>query len=80
MTGWNTQLLARRAGASRTPLDSDAEVDPNEEQYMLLWRIYDKKPAPFSLTTFALSLVSWPTNADPIGASLIHSRIICVMT
>jgi len=58
-SGWNTQLVARKAGASSKPLDVDAEFKESQKEYLLLWRNSEKSAAPFNLTPFAITLVSY---------------------
>lgn len=55
--GWDTQLIARRAGAD-VPLNVDTKVGDSQKEYILLWRNSEKPKAPFNLTPFAITLVS----------------------
>lgn len=61
--GWDTQLVARQAGAGASPLEVDAKFSTSQKEYLLLWRNSEKPPAPFNLTPFAVTLVStdYPT-------------------
>jgi len=56
---WDAQLVARRAGVSSAPLESDAEIH-DEKEYLLLWRNSEKPKAPFNLTPFAVTLNDIP--------------------
>jgi hypothetical protein len=56
--GWDTQLVARQAGADASPLEVDAKFSTSQKEYLLLWRNSEKPPAPFNLTPFAVTLVS----------------------
>jgi hypothetical protein len=56
--GWDTQLVARQAGAGASPLEVDAKFSTSQKEYLLLWRNSEKPPAPFNLTPFAVTLVS----------------------
>lgn len=59
LIGWDSQLVARRAGTGSAPLDPSAAVpEAQAAEYLLLWRNTVKPKAPFNLTPFALTLVS----------------------
>lgn len=55
--GWDTQLIARRAGSS-APLEIDTQVADSHKEYLLLWRNSEKPKEPFNLTPYAITLVS----------------------
>ncbi|WFD32048.1 hypothetical protein MSPP1_003090 [Malassezia sp. CBS 17886] len=72
---WNSQLVARRVGSESQNLNPDvnmsALLDPvassqsDSNPYLLLWRNSEKKPAPFNLTPFAITLNSCPDDLRP---------------
>jgi hypothetical protein len=55
--GWDTQLIARRAGSS-APLEVNTEVGESQKEYLLLWRNSEKPKETFNLTPYAITLVS----------------------
>lgn len=55
--GWDTQLIARRAGSS-APLEVNTQVGDSHKEYLLLWRSSEKPKEPFNLTPYAITLVS----------------------
>jgi hypothetical protein len=55
--GWDTQLIARRAGSS-APLEVNTQVGDSQKEYLLLWRNSEKPKEPFNLTPYAITLVS----------------------
>jgi hypothetical protein len=57
LPGWDTQLIARRAGSS-APLEVDTQVGGSQKEYLLLWRNSEKPKEPFNLTPYAITLVS----------------------
>ncbi|KII83915.1 hypothetical protein PLICRDRAFT_702189 [Plicaturopsis crispa FD-325 SS-3] len=64
---WNSQLVAREAGAGSGFLHPDVAVSgPSSpsatREYILLWRNSEKPPAPFNLTPFAVTLNDCPTD------------------
>ncbi|CAD6572572.1 MAG: hypothetical protein TREMPRED_000577 [Tremellales sp. Tagirdzhanova-0007] len=61
---WDSQLIARRAGASSAPLDADTKFQPSQKEYLLLWRNSEKPKAPFNLTPFAITLNDIPSGLD----------------
>jgi len=63
--GWDTQLIARRAGSS-APLEVNTQVGDSHKEYLLLWRNSEKPKEPFNLTPYAITLVSSiPRNTKP---------------
>lgn len=62
-TGWDTQLIARRAGTGEAPLDVNEQVEDTDE-YIQLWRNTTKPPAPFNLTPYALTLNDIPKGLE----------------
>lgn len=56
-SGWDTQLIARRAG-SKAPLEVNTQVGDSQKEYILLWRNSEKPKEPFNLTPYAITLVS----------------------
>jgi len=63
--GWDTQLIARRAGSS-APLEVNTQVADSHKEYLLLWRNSEKPKEPFNLTPYAITLVSLiPSTANP---------------
>ncbi|ORY26692.1 putative Oxysterol-binding protein [Naematelia encephala] len=58
---WDTQLVARRAGAGSAPLEADAQFKESQKEYLLLWRNSEKPKAPFNLTPFAVTLNDIPS-------------------
>ncbi|KAK4689354.1 oxysterol-binding protein 1, partial [Tremellales sp. Uapishka_1] len=61
---WDSQLVARKAGTSSAPLDSDIQVQPSQAEYLLLWRNSEKPKAPFNLTPFAVTLNDIPQGLE----------------
>jgi hypothetical protein len=59
-SGWDSQLIAREANSS-APLEVDTVVKPSQKEYLLLWRNSEKPKAPFNLTPYAITLVSFST-------------------
>lgn len=65
---WDSQLVARKAGAGRGVLDPDQAYQgdfsaaplPSSAEYLLLWRNSEKPPTPFNLTPFAVTLNDLP--------------------
>jgi len=63
--GWDTQLIARRAGSS-APLEVNTQVADSHKEYLLLWRNSEKPKEPFNLTPYAITLVGFTLRtADP---------------
>jgi len=63
--GWDTQLIARRAG-SNAPLEVNTQVADSHKEYLLLWRNSEKPKEPFNLTPYAITLVGFTLRtADP---------------
>lgn len=70
---WDSQLVARKAGAGRGQLDPDqsfqgdftAAPQPQGAEYFLLWRNSEKPPMPFNLTPFAITLNDLPPSLPP---------------
>lgn len=62
--GWDSQLIARESTSS-APLEVDTQVAPSQKEYLLLWRNSEKPKAPFNLTPYAITLVSWHRVARP---------------
>ncbi|KAL1409960.1 hypothetical protein Q8F55_003959 [Vanrija albida] len=60
---WDTQLIARRAGAGEKELDVNEQVEDTDE-YIQLWRNTKKPPAPFNLTPYALTLNDIPKGLE----------------
>jgi hypothetical protein len=56
IAGWDTQLIARRAGSS-APLEVNTQVPDSHKEYLLLWRNSEKPKEPFNLTPYAITLV-----------------------
>jgi hypothetical protein len=67
-SGWDTQLIARRAGSS-APLEVDTQVGGSQKEYLLLWRNSEKPKEPFNLTPYAITLVSPDTRCE-IGLTI----------
>ncbi|WVO21082.1 uncharacterized protein IAS62_002386 [Cryptococcus decagattii] len=61
---WDTQLIAREAGAETLPLESDMSVNQAQKEYILLWRNSEKPKAPFNLTPFAITLNDIPQGLE----------------
>jgi hypothetical protein len=66
--------VARKCGAGSGDLNPDQTINvPNDQiataqplaEYLLLWRISEKPPAPFNLTPFAITLNSCPDDLRP---------------
>jgi len=55
---WNSQLVARRAGASPGDLKPDEDIPRGEHaEYLLLWKNSEQPPnSPFNLTPYAITL------------------------
>ncbi|EIW72252.1 hypothetical protein TREMEDRAFT_70659 [Tremella mesenterica DSM 1558] len=57
---WDSQLIARQSGKGNLPLDSATEIQPTQQEYLLLWRNSEKPKAPFNLTPYAITLNDIP--------------------
>lgn len=64
MTGWDSQLIARRAGVGSKPLAATQEVEADADEYMLLWKNTKKPKAPFNLTPYAITLNDIPAGLE----------------
>ena len=63
ISGWTSQLVARKSGAGHGSLGADDDLPRKETpEYILLWRNTPKPPAPFNLSPFAVTL-----NDVPVG-------------